>query len=45
MAVWVVGVSERKSVLNNYEMRSTMGELGWLSLDSEYEQPTISAAR
>jgi hypothetical protein len=38
-------MAERKSVLANYELRQTMGELGWLALDSEYEQAPIANAR
>lgn len=38
-------MAERKSVLANYELRQTMGELGWLALDSEYDQPGVINAR
>ncbi len=36
---------ERKALLAAYEMRTTVAELGWLQLDSEYDSPALEAQR
>ncbi|GAB5033679.1 Hypothetical protein NocV09_01402090, partial [Nannochloropsis oceanica] len=34
---------ERKALLASFEMRSTIADLGWLQLDSEYDNPQVAA--
>ena len=36
---------ERRALLAAYEMRTTVAELGWLAMDSEYGSPALEARR